>query len=213
MFDFRSTLLPLAAAAVLLTGCARTVVEDPLATDYGVADPDGEVAFWHSLPPRSAITNNEGMHAILILSDGADPTASYDERVALLKERGWLPSAFDEQPDLAMQRGRFASLAAHALDIDGGVMMRLTNKAPRYATRELEFMRLIGPGTEREVLSGLDLLGSVAQLEDYRLRQEMLAAQNTAAEQAPATDESVDDADEPGEPEAPEESATDPADA
>ncbi|MEM8835009.1 MAG: hypothetical protein AAGD00_04225 [Planctomycetota bacterium] len=186
MYEFRSALIPLSLGALLLAGCSRTVVTNPLATDYGAGDPDGEVAFWHSMPPRSAITNNEGMHAILILSDGTDPTSSYEERVALLQERGWLPEGFNEQPNLAMQRGRFASLAAHALGIDGGVMMRLTDKAPRYATRELEFLNLIGPGTEREVLSGLELLGTVAKLEDYRVREEVLAARAAEAARPPA---------------------------
>ena len=86
----RTTLSCLAALA-LLNGCARTVVENPQATTYDPNDVDAQITFWHELPGRSAITNDEGLHGVILMVEGTDTTGSWENRLAWLDERGWLP--------------------------------------------------------------------------------------------------------------------------
>lgn len=161
------------AAAVALAGCARTNVKQVQRTDYDPSDPTAELDFWHNLPGRSAVTNDEGLHGVLVFADGTDPTRTYADRVALLKERGWLPAGFDEEPNVAMQRGTLAKALAHALEIRGGVMMRVTDKSRRYSNRELVYMGLMAPGTEQQVMSGLDYIGVISKAQDYQTARSM----------------------------------------
>ena len=183
--------------SLLVMGCARTVVVDTNETDYNPNDVTAQLDFWHELPGRSAVTNNEGLHGVILFLEGQDSTGSYEERVAWFDERGWLTAGFDEDPNVAMQRGTLAKVLAHALEIDGGVMMRLTGKSPRYATRELVFLDILPEGTELMVIDGLDYLGVISSAEEY---QNLQAARNLRRE-APV-DPNIQEAEPEAQPEA-----------
>ncbi|TVQ60742.1 MAG: hypothetical protein EA379_07530 [Phycisphaerales bacterium] len=181
----------LAGAALALGACARTVVENRLETTYEPGDMTAELDFWHNLPGRSAVTNDEGLHGVLLFAKGEDTTGSYEARVERLKEMGWLPSGFDEPPDLAMQRGVLAKALAHMLDIEGGVMYSITNKHPRYATRELVYLGLLGHGTEQQVISGVDYVGAFSKAQDYMLLRDLgeLRARPDAVRRVPVRED------------------------
>jgi len=155
-------------AAVINAGCTRTTVRQPEATNYDPSDENAELDFWHNLPGRSAVTNDEGLHGVLVFADGEDPTRSYQDRVALLKERGWITDGFDEPGTLAMQRGTLAKALCHVLEVKGGIMMRVTDTSPRYAAREMVYLGIMAPGTEQQVLSGLDYLGVISKAQDFQ---------------------------------------------
>ena len=169
-----------AATVVAAAGCARTVVEDADATDYDPNDVTAQLDFWHELPGASAVSNDEGLHGVILLLEGVDETGSYEERLAYFRERGWLPDGFDEPAEFAMQRGLLASVLTHALDVDGGVMMRLTNKHPRYATRELVALGVLPAGSELMVIDGLDYLGVISEAQDELARRELEALRDAA---------------------------------
>ena len=154
-------------AALLLGACQRTVIENPEVTDYNPNDLTAQLDFWHDLPGRSAVSNDEGFHGIILLFEGIDTTSNYDERTQHLKEIGWLQDDFDEPADLAMQRGTLSRLLAKAMDIKGGVMMRITNTAPRYAYKELVYLGVMPDGSELMVVDGLDYLGVISRAQDY----------------------------------------------
>lgn len=155
----------LAAAA---TGCQRSTVREPLAIDgVDASDPAKQLDFWHSLPGRSAVSNNEGLHGLILFVDGQDPNTNYEQRVAYAKEKGWLAQGFNEPGEMVMQRGTLARAIAVSNNIKGGVMMRVTNSAGRYAARELQYLRIMGDGTEQQVLSGLDYVGVISKVQDY----------------------------------------------
>ncbi len=167
-----SVLVCLSAAA-----CQRTVVRQPLAIDeLDPADTSKQMEFWHNLPGRSAVSNNEGLHGLLLFVDNKDEAKNYPERVAAAKAKGWLPDDFDEPGDLVMQRGTLARAVAKASDIKGGVMMRITNGSARYAERELEYLRIMGPGTQQQAVSGLDYVGVISKMQDYLAIEEVRAA-------------------------------------
>ena len=115
MSDARSRLarlgLPCCVGLVALSplaSCTRTTVSDPIDLSALPAGTDGELEFWHTLPGRSAVTNNEGLHGLLLLIDGQDAATTYEERTDLLKQRGWMDTDFSEPADMAMQRGTLA---------------------------------------------------------------------------------------------------------
>lgn len=161
-------------------GCARTYVPATLETNYPAGDVGKELEFWHTLPTRSAVCNDEGLHGLFLLADGDDPSGSYPKRVELAKARGWVGKDFDEAGNLAMQRGTLAQAVAVICKIEGGVMMRVFGPTPRYATRELVYMRMMAdPSTENQAITGLEYMGVISKAQDHIML-------TTPPEQAPA---------------------------
>lgn len=171
-----TSLICLVACTLLISGCARTVVVDPQETSYDPNDISSQLDFWHEMPGRSAITNDEGVHGVILMMNGSDTTGSYENRLGYLEENGWLPERLaGEESNVAMQRGTLASILTSVMDIDGGVMMQLTNKSPRYAYREMVYLNLMPEGSEQMVLDGLDYLGVISKCEDFLRRREARA--------------------------------------
>ncbi|MBY0309004.1 MAG: hypothetical protein K2Q09_09705 [Phycisphaerales bacterium] len=149
-------------------GCARTTLTKELDTSSDAADMTRDIAFWHRLPERSAVSNNEGIHGLLVLAFDQDPTSSYDGRVKLAKEKGLLPPGFSEPGNATMTRGTLAYALARHAGVEGGVMMRISKGSSRYATRELVFLGILPQGsTENQSISGLDFVGVVSKAQDY----------------------------------------------
>ncbi|HYD01209.1 MAG TPA: hypothetical protein VEB22_08280 [Phycisphaerales bacterium] len=174
MFSRRTNLLPVAfcAAGLLVlcgaAGCARSMITGGLDTAYNSQDITRDVAFWHRLPERSAITNDEGLHGVLGFVYGEDPAKTYDERVKLAVEKGLLPRGFDEPLNATMTRGTLAYALARYLDVKGGVMMTLSGGSARYATRELTYMGLLPEdSTANQSISGLDFVGVISKVQDF----------------------------------------------
>lgn len=163
----------LAALVILGAGCARTIIQNTEETDYDPNDLTAELDFWHDLPGRSAVSNNEGFHGIILFFDGEDATRSYDARLQLLKDKGWLGESFDEPANMAMQRGTLSAALCKAMDIKGGVMMRLTHGSPRYAYKELVFLGIMPDGSDQMVVDGLDYVGVVSRVQDYLVVQRL----------------------------------------
>lgn len=161
---------------LLAGGCQRTRLQVADVPVSAVAGEGAELDFWHALPGRSAVSNSEGFHGVLLLADGTDPTTTWDERLAVLRQRGWVGDGFAEDGSLAMQRGALSKALAHALDIRGGVMMHVTGRSPRYAARELAYLNILQPSTENQVISGLDYIGIISRAQDYATMQQAKAA-------------------------------------
>lgn len=162
--------VPLVLAAVVSAGgCQRSMVRDALPIDGPKADAAAaQLDFWHSLPGKSAISNNEGLHGLILFTEGNDPNENYDQRLAFAKQKGWLSERFDEPGDMVMQRGTLARAIAVSTDIKGGVMMHLTNSHGRYASRELQYLGIMAESTPQQALSGLDFVGVIAKVQDYQ---------------------------------------------
>ncbi len=157
-----------AGLAALSAGCARTYIPATIDTNYPPQNTDKELEFWHSLPGRSAVCNDEGLHGLILLADGDDSTGGYLKRVELAKQRGWVSADFNEAGNLAMQRGTLAQAIVVICKIKGGVLLQLLGPTPRYATRELVYMRLMGdPSTENLAITGLEYMGVISKAQDY----------------------------------------------
>jgi hypothetical protein len=170
---------------IAITGCARTTIENTLETNYDAADPGAQVNFWHTLPERSAVANDEGLHGLFILADGSDPHTAYDARVADARARGWVGSSWNEPAGLAMQRGTLAAAVARIVELRGGVMYSLF-PGPRYATRELISRGMIPPGSsENQAITGLEYLGVIGRAQDVITMREAQQAAKDAAQPAP----------------------------
>lgn len=109
------------------------------------------------------------------------------------EQRGWLPESLrDENPDTAMQRGTFAAILVRVMNIEGGVIMRVTDRAPRYAYREMVYFGLMPEGSDQMVLDGLDYLGVISDSEDFLALSACREAQERSGageDEAPSDDD------------------------
>jgi hypothetical protein len=164
-----------ATAAVLLLvgvlGCQTARVNRPLTGEVGGNDANEQLEFWHRLADRPVTSNDEAFHGLLMFLDGDDPAEDYAGRVNALKSRGMLPAGFDEPAGRAVERGTLAVAILKALDIRGGLALRLLGPTPRYAVRELVFMELYPPSSPNQTFSGAEFLGIIGKVEDYQRQQ------------------------------------------
>lgn len=180
------SMLVLSLGALAIGACTRTTVTDPLITNYEPTDQMGELAYWHSLPSRSAVSNDEGLHGLILLGEGTDACGSYDKRVEMAKARGWLSESFDEPADLAMQRGRVAHAIVGICQIKGGIMLQFWGNNPRYATKELGSMGMLPEGSsELQSITGLEFMSVITRAQDYMTMRDAKAASDAAKKAAP----------------------------
>jgi hypothetical protein len=142
-----------------------------LADDLAKNDPDVQVEFWHALPQRKAVANDEAFHGLLLFADGQDTAADYAGRVETLKQRGMLPHDFSGAAADPVRRGTVAVALAKVLSIRGGLTMHLFGSSPRYAVRELQYAGLFPPSSPQQTFSGAEFLGIIGRAEDYQRAQ------------------------------------------
>ena len=154
-------------AMLTITGCA-TIPAHPLDKSLAGDDPDTQMAYWHTLPDRNVISNDEAFHGLLLFIDAQDSSTSYDDRVNKLKSKGMLANDFKAPADIAADRGTLAVILVRALSIHGGVTMHLFGDQRRYAVRELVYAGLYPPSSPQQVFSGAQFLGIIGRAEDYQ---------------------------------------------
>jgi hypothetical protein len=150
-------------------------VQQPLTHELGGNDPNEQLEFWHRLAVQPVTSNDDAFHGLLLYLDGDDPAPDYAGRLQALKSRKMLPAGFNQPAEQAVERGTLAVALVKALDIKGGLMLRLLGPNPRYAVRELVFMELYPQSSPRQTFSGAEFLGIIGKVEDYQRDQEASA--------------------------------------
>src|SRR4051794_12113083 len=107
-------------AVACLSGCHSTTPAQALAPQLAGNEPVVQLQFWHGLPERSVVSNDEAFHALLLFVDGQDGAGSYDERVRLLQEKKMLERGFGRGAAEPVRRGTLAVALTQVLSIKGG---------------------------------------------------------------------------------------------
>lgn len=152
---------------LLVNGCQIKPVAQALAPEMTGSDPEAQMEFWHTLVDRKITSNDEAFHGLLLFLDQEDPSADYEARVALLKQRQMIAEDFDQPATAAIQRGTLAVALVRFLQIKGGVTMRMLGPTPRYATRELQYLSLYPASSPQQTFSGAEFVGIIGRAEDY----------------------------------------------
>ncbi len=162
----------LVAVVCLSLACCRAAqVAEPLTGELAGNDPETQMAFWYTLAERPVVSNDEAFHGLLLFLDGVDESEDYAGRVATLKSRGMLPNGFDARANEGVRRGDLAVAILKMLEIRGGVVLSVFGPSPRYATRELEYMRIYPQSSPNQTFTGGQFMALVGRLEDMeRLR-------------------------------------------
>jgi hypothetical protein len=145
-------------------GCTRSIQTDSVVDARPAAE--RELVFWQRLETRRTITINDALHGLILLRSGKDPHATFGERLAEAKGRGWIAEGATPDPNESASMGLVAVAACDILGIRGGVTMRVLGPGPRYATREVVYRGLTPPRTPNQALSGLEFIDIVGRIED-----------------------------------------------
>jgi hypothetical protein len=173
------------AFTLLSVGCHSAKLNEPLPKEMMSGDADAQINFWHALTDLPVCSNDAAFHGLLLYLDSKDECADYAARVSMLKSRRMLPQGFSAPADSAVSRGTLALAICEALNIKGGVTMRVMHPfdlgpaEARYATRELQFMNLYPPGSPQQTFTGNEYVGIIGRLEDFQRGD---AADKTAEE-------------------------------
>ncbi len=168
----RLALVLLAMAALGLTGCSATMeVAEPLTVKLAGSDADSQMEFWHTLTERKITSNDEALHAALLLFYGEDESSDFNQRVEHLKERGFLGADFDAKANEAVRRGTLAVIIANGLDIKRGLLASSFPYSERYAHRELQYNGMYPAGSPHQTLTGGQIVAVVGRMEDYQRAQ------------------------------------------
>ena len=152
-----------------LAGCKPYVMSSSAVDTYGKADQ--EIDFLAAVEKMPAVTNNDALHAFLLLQDGDDTFGDYAGRVKEGVRRGWLSSGEPRLANEAARVGWMATAGCVVMNVKGGLTMRVIGPAPRYATKELVYMEILPLRTENQVLTGSEFV-------DYLNRLQRIAGKN-----------------------------------
>lgn len=118
---------------------------------------------------REALRAADGAYLALAAAGRIDDQTTPEEAFRLLDDTGWTLAAAEAGASIRL--GDYAYLLMQAFDMRGGIMYRLV-PGPRYAARELFFLRLIPEnGSPYRSLSGQEavfMLGRVLELQEVQ---------------------------------------------
>src|SRR5262249_11363184 len=143
-----SILNPLRVAALcgLLAAIGCTEFERPQQVEQA-EKADTDVFMHDQLQREHVVTVAEAYRAMLMLADGEDKPATFEQREETLVCRGIVRTAWELQRDDAIDRGSVAYMAMRIMQIKGGVNCRTLGALGigdrRYAVRELAYMDLM----------------------------------------------------------------------
>ena len=123
--------------------------------------------YFNELLTREA-NNSDGVNVIMYLMKLEDRIGDHKDNVALLKEKGIIRDREIVKANVPLRRGLLAYWLVRALDIQGGVIMRWTGRGYRYAYRECVFLELMAEGSEKQNMTGPELVSVLARARNYQ---------------------------------------------
>lgn len=152
-------------AAAILAGCAQ----GPRMTGAGVkfAEAEDSAAFLDRISSQPSVTENDAFRGILLLLDGKDSAATFADRVKALESRRIVNPAWTYSASRAITRGKLAYMVYQACKMQGGLTLTLAGPTERYCLREMQFIRMFGPGAVYGDVSGMELVSVLNRADDY----------------------------------------------
>jgi len=145
-------------------GCAGPVKSPPQGVDPDKLD---DATFLAYLADEPLVSTAEACRAVLILADGKDTCASFEERRNKLIERGIYRPEWRLEPDQCVDKGTVAYMVAKVCGFVGGLNRILFGSwglgDRRYAYRELVDRGLVQGGVDYQLITGGELAALLAK--------------------------------------------------
>jgi len=124
-------------------------------------------AFYRILAAKPNATFEDAVRAFFDLAVAASGDASFEGQAQTLVDMKIIRSNWRGVPGAKLTRGRVAYMICTTCGIKGGVTMRVFGPSERYAFRECVFMGVWDEGSQRDYLTGSELLGLLKWAADY----------------------------------------------
>ena len=131
-----------------------------------------EEDYFYRLINKKVALNEDAVKIIIIFLGLENEYIDTDSQVSYLKENGFFPKKMIHDIDLQrpLEKGVLAYLYCKALNIKGGLILRIFGLSQRYALKELEYEGITLPGKVNDIVSGKEMVhafsGAVSHLSE-----------------------------------------------
>ena len=156
----------LAAVAAALGGCAGQagVIVSPAAT---LPANESAAAFLDRVSSVSQVSENDAIRGVLLLVDGKDNAASFEDRVGLLQRKAIAPSGWDFDADKPITRGKLAYMIYKSCQVPGGATLTLFGPSQWYCLKELQYQGFFSPGPALSPVTGMEYVAVINRADSY----------------------------------------------
>lgn len=152
---------------LLIGGCAPSLNYEPPQDHATIQDAE----FIHYLGVQPMITFDEACRAVLLLIDGADASAGFEDRYGLLLARGLVRDEWRLHAKSAVDRGTLAYMIFKGCKMPGGLNVYLFGSNGlgdrRYALKEVTRRSVMPYGVPYQSLTGGEVLAAISKADDY----------------------------------------------
>ncbi|MCK5580703.1 MAG: hypothetical protein KAJ18_05465 [Candidatus Omnitrophica bacterium] len=141
--------------------------EQPTASGLSSIDYD----YFNNLIKKKHATWQDGLYIIALLLGDLPTLPSFDDQFT--QYRSYLPLIKEQSnPDRLLTKGQIAFMLCNALNIKGGMHLRLFGASQRYALKELAYQDIMPTGSPRELISGEELTLTLINTIEYLERRQ-----------------------------------------
>ncbi len=133
------------------------------------------------LPRQPMVTAGEAYRALLLLADGEEKCASFQERAAELERRHWVRREWNLSREQPIDSGAVAYIVLAIIHGQRGVNSLMLGSLGlgerRYALRDLVYLGLIDDKPAYRWMTGGELLDLMGKADDYMARHKLYPAE------------------------------------
>jgi len=131
--------------------------------------PEADTEYFKELLSRRVTCLSDACRVLTILLGAGEEHKDLESQISFLKEKGIFPKKIREgfDPDMPLRKGTAACMFVKALDIKGGVFLRLFGINERYAMKELIYEGIMYPGAADDIIVGKELILMLDGSADY----------------------------------------------
>ncbi|MBF0252747.1 MAG: hypothetical protein HQL29_02930 [Candidatus Omnitrophica bacterium] len=128
-----------------------------------------QVDYFENLINRRTTQIYDGLNILATLLGLNKGAGTQEEILVRFKEKGIIDqdAEFSDWLNEPLRKGEAAVFVSRALNIKGGIMMRILPDSERYALRELVYENIMIDGNIRDILTGRELVYVFMQAADY----------------------------------------------
>ena len=134
-------------------------------------DPD---TYFKQLFSKEAAGVSDAYRTLVILLGVDDQYPNTEAQFQYLKKEGIIPKSLRDETDFKapLRKGALAFMYLKALNIKGGITLRIFGVHQRYALAELIYQDIMIPGIVHDIVSGQELIFTLTQSADYLAGQQ-----------------------------------------
>ena len=132
-----------------------------------------DIIYFVELMPRKIAFRYDACKALVILKGVENQFIDLGSQIAFLRKNSILPKRFESEfdPTKPLRKGLTAYMFCKALEIKGGIFLRLLGMSERYALKELVHQGMMSSGNVKDIVGGEELVSILTQAGNYMAKR------------------------------------------